>query len=165
MSEKRDARRMLQDDAFRAGLRAAIGRIKESLARLTSVARIDETETASYWRIAVEPHAENACPFELIVHLERQSFDIVIGPESYEGCSIDDSALLPAMVDSIANGDVITRRWRSANTGAPYSVETIVPLADGSDWQRSRLQGPVARAIPSASRICEDHRYAPYARA
>jgi hypothetical protein len=156
---------MLQDDAFRAGLRTAIGRIKASLARLASVARIDETETASYWRIAVEPHAETACPFELIVHLQRQSFDIVIGPEAYESCSIDDQALLPAMVDAIVNGDVITRRWLSANTGAAYSVDTIVALPDGMDWLRSRLEGPAARAIPPASRLSEDHHYAPYARA
>lgn len=156
---------MLQDDTFRAGLRSAIGQIKTSLARLASVARIEETETGSYWRIAVEPRAENACPFELIVHFERQAFDIVIGPESYEGCPIDDAALLPAMADAIVGGDVVTRRWRSANTGAPYSVDTLVPLPDGSDWQRSRLEGAVARAIPAASRISEDHRYAPYARA
>lgn len=165
MNEKRDARRMLQDDAFRAGLRSAIGQIKANLARLASVARIDETETAKYWRIAVEPHAESACSFELIVHLERQSFDIVIGPESYESCSIDGAALLPAMVEAIVNGDVTTRRWSSANTGAPHSVDTIVPLPDGSDWQRSRLEGSAARAVPPASRICEDHRYGPYARA
>jgi hypothetical protein len=156
---------MLQDDAFRAGVRSAIGQIKTSLARLASVARIDETETGSYWRIAVEPRAENACPFELIVHLDRQSFDIVIGPESYENCSIDDAALLPAMVEAIVNGGVTTRRWYSANTGAQHSVDTIVPLLDGSDWQRSRLEGPIARAIPAAGRISEDHHYAPYARA
>ena len=157
--------RMLQDDTFRAGLRSAIGQIKANLARLASVARIDEAETGTYWRIAVEPHAENACPFELIVYFERQSFDIVIGPEAYESCRIDDAVLLPAMVDAIVNGNVVTRRWRSANTGAPHSVDTIVPLPDGSDWQRSRLDGPVAGAIPPASRIREDHRYAPYARA
>jgi hypothetical protein len=156
---------MLQDDAFRAGLRSAIGQIKTSLARLASVASIDETETGSYWRIAVEPRAENACPFELIVHLDRQSFDIVIGPESYESCPVDDDALLPAMVEAIVVGDVTTRRWTSANTGALHSVDTIVPLPDGTDWQRSRLEGPAARAIPAASRICYDHRYAPYARA
>ncbi|NJO24018.1 MAG: hypothetical protein HC868_15205 [Sphingomonadales bacterium] len=165
MNEKRDARRMLQDDAFRAGLRSAIGQIKANLARLASVARIDETETNLYWRIAVEPHAENACSFELIVHLERQSFDIVIGPESYESCSIDGAALLPAMVEAIVNGDVTTRRWYSANTGAPHSVDTIVHLPDGSDWQRSRLEGPAAHAIPPASRLSDDHCYAPYARA
>ena len=155
---------MLQDDTFRARLRAVIGQIKTTLARLASVARLDETETGTYWRISIEPAAANACPFELIVHFEQQLFDIVIGPESYESCPIDDGALLPAMVEAIVNGDVITRRWRSANTGAPHSVDTIVPLPDGSDWQRSRLEGAVARAIPAASRISEDHRYAPYAR-
>ncbi len=156
---------MLQDDAFRAGLRSAIGQIKARLSRLAGVARIDETETGLYWRIAVEPHAENACSFELIVDLERQSFDIVIGPESYESCPIDDAALLPAIVEAIVNGDVTTRRWSSANTGAPHSVDTIVPLPDGSDWQRARLEGPAAHAIPPASRLSEDHHYAPYARA
>lgn len=156
---------MLPDDSFRARLRSAIGEIKARLARLASVARIDETETGGYWRIAVEPAAQNACLFELIVHFERQSFDIVIGPESYENCPIDDAALLPAMVDAIVNGDVITRRWRSANTGAPHSVDTIVPLPDGSDWHRSRLEGDLARVIPPASRVSEDHCYAPYARA
>lgn len=156
---------MLPDDTFRARLRSAIGHIKASLARLASVASIDETETGSYWRIAVEPNADNACPFEIIVHFERQSFDIAMGPEFYENCPIDDAALLPAMVDAIVDGNVITRRRRSANTGAPHSVDTIVPLPDGSDWQRSRLEGAVARTIPPASRISEDHRYAPYARA
>jgi hypothetical protein len=156
---------MLPDDTFRARLRSAIGRIKATLARLSTVAHVDETETDKYWRIAVEPVARNACPFELIVHVERQSFDIVIGPEAYEGCPVDGDALLPAMVEAIVAGDVTTRRWTSANTGAPHSVDTIVPLPDGSDWQRSRLEGPAARAIPAASRICDDHRYAPYARA
>jgi hypothetical protein len=156
---------MLPDDSFRARLRRAIGEIKTRLARLASVARIDESETGAYWRIAVEPATENACPFEFIVHFERQSFDIVIGPESYENCPIDDAALLPAMVDAIVNGDVITRRWRSANTGVPHSVDTIVPLPDGLDWHRSRLKGVFARAIPPASRISEDRCYAPYARA
>lgn len=156
---------MLPDDTFRARLRTVIGQIKASLARHANVVRTDETETGTYWRISVEPAAANACPFELIVHFEQQSFDIVIGPESYERCPTEDPALLPAMVEAIVNGDVITRRWRSANTGAPHSVDTIVPLPDGTDWQRSRLDGAVARAIPSANLISEDHRYAPYARA
>ncbi len=156
---------MLPDDTFRARVRTATGQIRATLARVASVARVDETETGAYWRIAVEPIAENACPFELIVHFEPQSFDIVIGPESYESCPVEDPALLPALVEAIVNGDVITRRWRSANTGAPHSVDTIVPLPDGSDWERSRLEGTVARAIPPASRISEDHCYAPYARA
>jgi hypothetical protein len=156
---------MLQDDAFRARLRSAIGQIKTTLARLASIARIDETETGTYWRIAAEPAAANACPFELIVHFDRQAFDIVIGAESYESCPAEDAALLRAMVEAIVNGDVITRRWSSANTGAPCSVDTIVPLPDGTDWQRSRQEGTLARVIPPASRIFEDHRYAPYARA
>ena len=156
---------MLQDDAFRARLRSAIGQIKATLGRLGSVAHVEQSETDSYWRIAVEPAARNACHFELIVHVERQLFDIVIGPEAYESCPIDDDALLPGMVQAIVNGDVTTRRWTSANTGALHSVDTIVPLPDGTDWQRSRLEGPAARAIPPASRLSEDHRYAPYARA
>jgi hypothetical protein len=156
---------MLPDDTFRARVRSAAGQIRTTLARLANVARTDETETGGYWRIAAEPAAANACPFELIVHFDRQAFDIVIGPESYESCPAEDPALLPAMVEAIVNGDVITRRWRSANTGAPHSVDTIVPLPDGSDWERSRLEGTIARAIPRASRISEDHRYTPYARA
>jgi hypothetical protein len=156
---------MLPDDTFRAHVRAATGQIRAALARLASVARIDETETGSYWRIAAEPAAANACPFELIVYFDRQAFDIVIGPESYESCPAEDPALLPAMVEAIVNGDVITRTWVSANTGAPHSVATILPLPDGSDWERSRLEGTVARAIAPASRISEDHCYAPYTRA
>ena len=42
------------------------------LGRLASVAHIEEAETDSYWRIAVEPVARNACSFELIVHVGRQ---------------------------------------------------------------------------------------------
>jgi hypothetical protein len=156
---------MLPDDTFRARVRSATGQIRTTLARLASVARIDETETGTYWRIAVEPAAANACPFELIVHFEHQSFDIVIGPESYESCPAEDPGLLAAVVEAIVNGDVITRTWVSANTGAAHSVDTIVPLPDGSEWERSRLEGALARANPPATRIAEDHRYAPYARA
>ncbi|MGE5512829.1 MAG: hypothetical protein ACM31O_16435 [Bacteroidota bacterium] len=152
---------MLADDAFRAQLRQIVGQLRSWAAAQAGAARIQESEGETFWRLHAAPAADNACPFELILHHDRH-FDLAAGPEVYERMPTEDLELIPPLVEAIAAGRVIRRTWVSRNTGAVRSVETIITLEDGRTWRRERLNEPLARAIGAEDCEAHDHQYAPY---
>ncbi len=153
----------LPDDAFRAQLRVALARIRTWVASMGDVARIEMSEADAYWRLRAEPAAEHACPFELIVHAD-QHFDLIAGPETYEGRPIGDVQLLAQLVEAIGHGRVITRTLVSRNTDAVRSVETLVALEGGAEWRGECLNEPLASAIQAEDCEAHDRHYVPYRR-
>jgi hypothetical protein len=151
---------MLPDDVFRAKLDRTIADLRRWSGALTDCARIDEEDAARYWRLAVRPLAIGACPVELILH-HRQRCDVAIAEEAYEERAVAEFDLLLPLVEAIANGRVLTRVKKSANTGAALAVETQVRLAGGEVWQADRRLRP--HTIPGPT-ILEDRWFLPYRR-
>jgi hypothetical protein len=152
---------MLADDAFRAQLRRVALDLRAWGATLAGLARVEESEGDTFWRLGVAPAARGACGFELILHFDQHA-DLAVGPEFYERMPIEDLALFPRLARVIAEGRVLTRTWTSRNTGAVRCVETVITLADGEVWQRQRLNVPLAAAISAEECVVEDHHYGPY---
>ena len=151
----------LPDDAFRAQLRETLARIGTWGASVAEAARIETSEGDRYWRLEAAPAADHACPFELIVH-DDQRFDLLVGPETYEGCPIGDVHMLLLLVEAIGDGRITTRCWVSRNTGAARSVETLIALAGGGTWRGNRLNEPLAAAIQAEDCEAQDRCYVPY---
>ena len=154
---------MLPDDVFRAQLRGVLAHLEAWAAAAGNVARIESSETDSYWRLSAVPTADHACPFELIIHGD-QHFDLLVGAETYEQCPIGDVKLLSHLVEAIAGGRVTTRIQASRNTGAVRSVETVIALEGGGAWRGERLNEPLATAIRAEDCEAHDRHYVPYHR-
>ncbi|MFN3745964.1 MAG: hypothetical protein ACK4TL_14785 [Hyphomicrobiaceae bacterium] len=151
---------MLPDDAFRAKRDRTIGALRQWQRAIADCAHGEEEAGATYWRLTISPLADGACPFEVILH-DRQTCDLAIGPESYEGRSSDELDRLPAMAEAIAAGRVLTRTRRSALTGLVLAIETELQLANGETWKAERWLVP---GINAGAMVREDRWYLPYRR-
>lgn len=155
---------MLSDDIFKSRLRSTIAAIEAWAQSLAGVAAVETERDDVTWRIAIRPHAPQACPLELSLRTD-QRFDFVVGPETYEDEPIESlDAFLP-MLQAIAAGRVLTRRRTTAATGLPVDVSTVLMAADDAApfWQRSRST-LVARPLRMGDVLVDDEHYAPYAR-
>jgi hypothetical protein len=151
---------MLPDDVFRTRRDATIAALQAWARALADCAHREEEAAGTYWRLAVVPFAIGACPFEVILH-QRQSCDLAIGPESYEGRTSDELARLPALAEAIGAGRVLTRTKSSAMTGLVLAIETEARLTDGEVWTADRWL--VSGVRPSAM-LRDDKWYVPYRR-
>jgi hypothetical protein len=154
---------MLPDDLFRSRLQTTITGLKYWAPSIADAARIDETETGNYWKIAVKPRLANACPFELILHFD-QHLDLAVGEESYEGLPIETFDLFLPFVEAISEGQVVQRRWISRLTGLERSVETLVMLAGGNIWRESRGASPGMPSLDDDGTELRERRFLPYRR-
>jgi hypothetical protein len=155
---------MLPDDLFRSHLQTTLTALKYWAPSIADAARIDEAETGNYWKLGVEPHLANACPFELILHFD-QRYDIAVGAEAYERLPIESFDLFLPFVEAIAEGRVVQRRWLSRLTGLERSVETLVMLSGGGIWREAR--GAMMTALPSLDddgTELREHRFLAYRR-
>lgn len=130
---------MQSDDQFRRTFEAATARLS-TWAEAQSDAATVQTETMGpSWRLSLVPTAANACPVELIVHRDAQSFDIQVGPEASEGHRIETFALLDDILAAVVDGRVVTQQLSSVEAGSLLAVDTRVILGDGVDWMCRRL--------------------------
>ncbi len=134
---------MQPNDVFERSYVKTIAELETAMRALADVAAIDHETTRGFWRGRVDPHAINACRFEVILY-RAQMFDITLGLETYEARKVESLAVFMPILQALAKGHVITRRWSSTVTGAPVLVETLVTLADGAIWQDRHELLPVA---------------------
>jgi hypothetical protein len=153
---------MLADDIYRPKLQQTIAALEEWAKQIAPVARVERSDSEANWRMRVVPTAANACPCELILWRD-QRFDIAIGEESYEDLAVPDLAIFLPLLQAVAAGNVITRRWISSATGLEHKVETIVRLPDGTSWRAERTN-PLAPQIDEIALECQDRHYVPYFR-
>ena len=125
---------MQPNDVFERSYVKTIAELETAMRALEPVAAIDHETTRGFWRGRVDPHAINACRFEVILY-RAQMFDITLGPETYEGRKVANLAVFVPILVALAQGHVVTRRWSSTVTGAPVLTETLVSLAGGLLWQ------------------------------
>jgi len=154
------AKPMLADDVFRTRRDRTVAALQQWQRSLADCAHIEEEHAATFWRLSVSPLTEWACPFEVILH-DRQTCDLAIGPESYEGRTSAELDRLPAMAEAIAAGRVLTRTKSSALTGVVLAIETEIRMADGDTWKADRWLVP---GIRPRAMVIEDHWYLPYRR-
>ena len=152
---------MLPEDVFRARLDRAIAGLRQWRDAHADCVRAEEEETAGYWRLAVRPLAAGACPVEMVLH-HQQTCDLAIGGEYYEDRSADEIERLLPLAEAIAAGRVLTRRQKSANTGACLAIGTHIRLPGGQVWQAERWLRP--DIVTPRALIREDRWYLPYRR-
>ena len=150
---------MQPTDTFANAYEAAISDLEAWVATHRAVADIECERTPSYWHVRVTPIAANACPAELILH-RSQRCDLSVGPETYEDQPIGDPARWRLVLDAIVAGDVIVRRWVTSATAAVAKIETVISLADGTEWRGERTLA----ALPDAATERRDQHVLPYQR-
>ena len=151
---------MLSDDTYRTRLARTIEDLVQ-WARSGGGADIEQAWVESGWRLAVMPHAANACPFELLLRRD-QRYDLAIAGETYEDQAIESLDIFRPLVEAIAAGSVVVRRRLSAATGTLLSVDTLIWLADGALWRGVR---ETDADRPGAEPVGSDRHYVPYRRA
>jgi hypothetical protein len=154
---------MLPDDVFRTQLQTTITVLKYWAPSVADTARIEETETGGYWKMAVVPHLAHACPFELILHFD-QRYDLAVGAETYESLPIESFDIFLPFVEAIARGDIVQRQWISRLTGLERSVETLVTLAGGGIWREARGEVHGMPSLDDDGTELRERRFLPYRR-
>ncbi len=150
---------MRPDDIFLARLQLTITTLRYWTPSIADAASVEESESASFWRLHVTPRLPEACPFELILRADR-FYDIAVAGEEYGARPIDSLDLFVPLVEAIATGSVFQRRWTSAATGAPRAIETIVLLGGGREWRGA--EPPPPEILDGAEYA--DHYFLPYTR-
>ena len=153
---------MVSDDTFRHRLQHVITALEVWAAEMEPWADVTHGFIAGAWRIGAVPHANTACPFEIVLRPD-QKFDITVAGETYEDQPLDVLTDIPQIVRAIANGQVVIRRWSSWRTDLVYNVETIIDLP-GTDEGRFERPNPDAPPIEDVELIADVRTYAPYRR-
>lgn len=152
---------MIAADVFRQRFEAAHATIADWIVANGDVAAIEEERTATFWRLAVAPRADQTCPFELIVHTTNQILALDVGPESFEGQPLPSCEDLPRIVAAIAAGEVVIRAHIRAGTGIATRTETII---GGSTviWRGERVAELGTSQSHDAPTQARDHRFVRY---
>lgn len=156
---------MLSDDVYKARRRTTIAAIETWVAGLTSVAAVDVAADAAAWRVSVTPRVPEACAFELVLR-DDQRYDLSIGAEIHEDLPVESLDLFLPLLQAVAAGNVMTRRFFTAATNMLVKVETIVSGQGGDaawPWRMTRSL-PSLTAAAGDELIRHDRMYVPYAR-
>ncbi len=154
---------MKPDDVFRSQLLTTITALRYWAPSIADAARVEEQETADYFKIALTPFIAASCPFELILHND-QKYDLAIAGETYEDRPMPSLDLFLPFVKAIADGNVVHRRWISRLTSLERSTETLVKLDNGYLWRET--SGPVdeAPSLDDDGTELRERRFLPYRR-
>jgi hypothetical protein len=154
---------MKPDDVFRSQLQTTITSLRYWAPSIADAARMQEDETADYFKFAVTPVSAAGCPFELILH-NNQKYDLAIAGETYEGRPMPSLDLFLPFVEAIAEGNVVHRRWTSRLTGVHRSTETLVTLANGYLWRETSGRVDGAPSLVDDGAELRERRFLPYRR-
>ena len=154
---------MKPDDVFRAQLQSTITALRYWAPSIADAARVEEQETADYFKIAMTPFITAGCPFELILHND-QKYDLAIAGETYEDRPMPSLDLFLPFAEAIADGNVVHRRYVSRLTGLQHSTETRVTLADGYLWRESRSHVDESPSLDDDRTELLERRFLPYRR-
>jgi hypothetical protein len=149
------------EEAFRSLLATAIESLRYWRPTVFDAARVEEAELTHGWRLSSAPLMVGACPFSVTLRSDRL-VDLTVAGETYGGLSFDDYDDVLRLMEAIAGGNVVQRRYHSVTTGALLDVETVVTLADGKTWKSRRAgSSPAARGIEPETR---ERHFLPYRR-
>lgn len=136
---------------------AAIEQIRYWVPSIADVAHVYEgkDEDEESWLLSIEPSTAAACPVAIALK-DNGRFDISIAGETYEDRALGTLDQLVLLLERIADGHVVQRRWVSAATGVPHGVETVVSLGTGGEWRDG--------AEPDGAAERHDRHFLPYRR-
>lgn len=135
---------------------ATIEQLRYWVPTIKDVARVIESDDmGNGWTLNIVPKVASACPVAITLR-ESGRFDIVIAGEGYADRGFGSLDQIVALLERIADGRVVQRRWVSRATGAETGVETMVPLGDGLVWRN----GPE----PDGASERRDRHFLPYRR-
>lgn len=154
---------MQSDDQFRVAFAEGTARLLAWAERQRDCAEIGIEESGTFWRLTAAPHVANACPVELILYRDSQTYDAQIGSEIYEGRSIETFEALEALLDAVVAGRVVTETTESAAGAVPLAVRTVVLADDMPAWVGVRGTTAAVR-IPMADGITHSRHWLPYRR-
>jgi hypothetical protein len=137
-------------------VQATIEEIRYWVPTIKDVARVFEGNDDESWLLSIEPNIRSACPVAIALK-QNGRFDISIAGETYDDRVLQTLDQIVLMLERIADGHVIQRRWMSSATGVHQSIETIVALAPGLDWRGG--PEPVAQVVER-----HDRHFLPYRR-
>jgi hypothetical protein len=125
---------MTADGLRGPSVEATIEQIRYWVPTVADVARVVEAREGDSWLLSLEPNLPSACPVAVAL---RQSgrFDISIAGETYEDRVLESLEHLVLLLERISDGHVIQRRWVSAATGQPHSIETLVIMGPDLLWR------------------------------
>jgi hypothetical protein len=156
---------MQSDDQFRLAFEAATSRLATWAGRQQDAADVIVETVGAFWRLSLVPHAANACPVELILHRDTQSFDVQFGPEVYEGQPIEAFEAFEPLLDAAVAGHVITRNVSSGHGGLALMVQTVVQPDDRIAWiAERRMVAEAQSAVAMAAAVARDRHWVPYRR-
>ena len=121
------------DDKFQRRLRDIAARFHDWSLGYENHAHFTVEDVNGYWQFSAIPVSDTACPFEILIH-PNDKVDFLIGAQAYEERTLEPLELVLSLVKAIAVGHVVTRTWRSTNTGAMIKIETIIRLDENSTW-------------------------------
>jgi hypothetical protein len=150
---------MTSDDVYRAKLRKTAADLRQAVAPLDGFAKVALETSEQGVRLVLVPLTAGACPVELMVRAD-QKYDIAVGVLLYEDRPVERLELFKPLILAVVDGAVVERRTVSALTGMEAGRETIVTLADGSQWRA----GGQAREGDGEEWIAEDREFLPYRR-
>lgn len=123
---------------------ATIEQLRYWVPTIKDVARVSERgETGDGWTLSIVPTASSACPV-LITLKDTGRFDISIAGETYGDRALGALDQIVALLELIADGKVVQRRWLSTVTGATVGIETMIPLGNGLTWSNGPAPGGVS---------------------
>ncbi len=154
---------MLPDDVFRDRLEETLVGLEAWAGETRDCAAIDIAASPRYWRMAVLPTAEGACPFELMLKSD-QTFSLKLGDEVYEDRPIERFDLFLGLARAIAAGGVDRIGTFNALTEILVGIETRVTLQSGWEWIGARSLLPHPLPALEAAEERRTHRYLPYRR-
>jgi hypothetical protein len=135
---------------------ATIEQLRYWVPTITDVARVTEHRTdGEGWTLSIEPRAASACPVALTLK-DSGRFDIVVAGKRYTDLALGKLDEIVNLLERIADGHVVQRRWVSTATGAEQAVETMVRLGSGLLWR----DGPE----PDGGAERRDRHFLPYRR-
>jgi hypothetical protein len=124
---------MLPDDVFRERLEQTLIELEAWAAEMRDCADIEISASEKYWRMSVQPHFPNACPFELLIH-RNQTFDLALGGQHFENKPIERFDLFLKLVKAISAGRVDRIETRNTLTGVLIAIAMRVEITEGWDW-------------------------------
>lgn len=149
---------MARDDLRTFQFEATVEQARYWVPQIADVARVAESTGPDFWKLTIQPYTPNTCAVEVTVRGDDQ-FDAVLAGETYPSRAISSHGFVISLLESVAEGRVVQRRWRSSATGALQSIETLIMLPDGSVWTGSNGCDGDAAAWER-----HDHHFLPYRR-
>lgn len=135
---------------------ATIEQLRYWVPTIKDVARVIESEGAGgSWTLSIVPTVATACPVAITLQ-QSGRFDIHIAGETYTDRELSSLDQIVALLERIADGRVVQRRWVSRATGVETGIETMVPLGAGLVW-RNGLE-------PDGGSERRDRHFLPYRR-